>query len=348
MVDPLHISLPLYSFLETVGPYVYAADVSEKSAKVNLEVPFNNGRKSAENIELRAEVLDHNGKRVLELTDNGQVTPGGSAEFKVSGVIENPQMWEPGYPYLYRVVCSLLSGGETIDTQEIPLGIRTVRWDVKNGFYINVYHLKLHGWGLKPGSVTIQSVPVKIDNGASPELPAMPAVPLPKEHGGDAMGAGTTPQIVSQAQTGRFVKSFSYSGPTTSLHVEQDAQNGKKIYSDSDLRFSKLPAELKGGDYVQASTADKLYSAVDLMEIAVKAGTVISVAYDDRLPRPSWLTSQFKPTELSLTIDGKPMKVFQRLANGEESLTLGANAENADAKACNMYIVFICAAPGSR
>ena len=47
VVDPLHISLPLYSFLETAGPYVYATDVSEKSAKVNLEVPVNNGRKSA-------------------------------------------------------------------------------------------------------------------------------------------------------------------------------------------------------------------------------------------------------------------------------------------------------------
>ena len=59
-------------------------------------------------------------------------------------------MWEPGYPYLYRVVCSLLVSGETVDTCEIPLGIRTVRWDAETGFYINGHHLKLHGWGQKP------------------------------------------------------------------------------------------------------------------------------------------------------------------------------------------------------
>jgi beta-galactosidase len=37
-----------------------------------------------------------------------------------------------------------------VDSREIPLGIRTVRWDVNTGFYINGHHLKLHGWGQKP------------------------------------------------------------------------------------------------------------------------------------------------------------------------------------------------------
>jgi hypothetical protein len=39
------------------------------------------------------------------------------------------------------------------------------------------------------------------------------------------------------------------------------------------------------------------------------------------------------------------MKVFQRRAEHDESLTLGANTENAGAKACNMYLVFVSAAP---
>ena len=32
----------------------------------------------------------------------------------------------------------------------MPLGIRTVHWDVKTGFWINGHHLKLHGWGQSP------------------------------------------------------------------------------------------------------------------------------------------------------------------------------------------------------
>jgi len=41
-------------------------------------------------------------------------------------------------------------GGKPVDTSEVLFGIRTVRWDVNTGFWINGQHLKLHGWGQKP------------------------------------------------------------------------------------------------------------------------------------------------------------------------------------------------------
>jgi beta-galactosidase len=47
-------------------------------------------------------------------------------------------------------VCTLRVGGAAVDTAEIPLGIRAVRWDANAGFFINGQHLKLHGWGQKP------------------------------------------------------------------------------------------------------------------------------------------------------------------------------------------------------
>ena len=50
---------------------------------------------------------------------------------------------------------------------------------------------------------------------------------------------------------------------------------------------------------------------------------------------------------MSLTIDGRPMKVFQRRVDRDESLTLGANTENAGTTACNMYVVFVTAPAGS-
>src|SRR5215471_16255082 len=42
VVDPLHVSLPLYSFLKTEGPYVYSTEISDKSATVHLELPIQN------------------------------------------------------------------------------------------------------------------------------------------------------------------------------------------------------------------------------------------------------------------------------------------------------------------
>ncbi len=151
VTDPLHISLPLYSFLETVGPYVYATNISQKSATVNVEVPVENGRAFAESVAVEVKVLDEEGKTALLLRQDGQTIPAGDREdFKLSGALPNPKLWEPAYPAVYRVVVSLRVGSKTVDTSEIPLGIRTARWEAQTGFFINGHHLKLHGWGQKP------------------------------------------------------------------------------------------------------------------------------------------------------------------------------------------------------
>ncbi len=150
LTDPLHISLPLYSFLETAGPYAYATEITEKSALIGLEVPARNERMTAAEVELHAEVFDAAGRSVLNFTDKKSVAAGASIEFKFSAPLVHPRLWEPAYPHVYRVVAALRVAGETIDTSEIPLGIRHVRWDTASGFYINGQHLKLHGWGQKP------------------------------------------------------------------------------------------------------------------------------------------------------------------------------------------------------
>ena len=150
LTDPLHITLPLYSFLETAGPYAYAGDITEKHAIIGLEVPARNERTTAAEVELHAEVFDAAGRSVLNFTDKKSIAAGASVEFKFSAKLVNPLLWEPVYPHVYRVVSSLRLAGETIDSSEIPLGIRHVRWEAASGFYINGQHLKLHGWGQKP------------------------------------------------------------------------------------------------------------------------------------------------------------------------------------------------------
>ncbi len=150
VTDPLHITLPLYSFLETVGPYAYATDITPASAQVTVEVPVQNERASAQQVEVQINVIDADGKPVLTLKQSRQVAAGAKAEFKASGAVKNPRLWEPDYPHVYRVVSTLRVGGAIVDTSDVPLGIRAPRWDVNEGFFINGNHLKLHGWGQKP------------------------------------------------------------------------------------------------------------------------------------------------------------------------------------------------------
>ena len=150
VTDPLHITLPLYDFLQTVGPYVYATNISEQSAGVTVEIPVENGRKTDANVTVVAEILDRDGDSVAALNQSAEIAAGAQSTAKLSFIIMHPQLWEPDYPYLYHVACSVRLGDETIDSCQVPLGIRAVHWDVHTGFWINGHHLKLHGWGQRP------------------------------------------------------------------------------------------------------------------------------------------------------------------------------------------------------
>ncbi|MFI5337351.1 MAG: sugar-binding domain-containing protein, partial [Opitutales bacterium] len=151
VTDPLHITLPLYSFLRTEGPYVYATDISADTATVHVEVPVTNGSAVERHFDLAVGVLDADGHAVLSLRQAGvALRPAAGQVFAFSGTVTAPRFWEPDYPHLYHVVLTLSDGGAVIDRTEVPLGIRVVRWDPLAGFFINGRHVKLHGWGQKP------------------------------------------------------------------------------------------------------------------------------------------------------------------------------------------------------
>jgi len=149
VTDPLHISLPLYSFLQTAGPYAYATDISPASARIGIEVPVQNGRTSAAQVDVLAVVRDADGKSVLSFTRTQSIAPGASATFVLEGDLTPPRLWEPAYPHVYRVELKLRAGGEIIDTTEIPLGIRAAQWSLDHGFSLNGRNFKLTGWGQK-------------------------------------------------------------------------------------------------------------------------------------------------------------------------------------------------------
>jgi len=149
VTEPVYVTLPLYSFLQTEGPYVYATNVSAASARVGIEVPVENTTKAAAKRVVRAEVFDADGRSVFTRSAELALEPGQRGKVTLQETVSNPRLWEPGYPHLYRVRLALLDGEREADVTEVPLGIRAIRWDTNTGLWINGSHYKLHGWGQK-------------------------------------------------------------------------------------------------------------------------------------------------------------------------------------------------------
>ena len=117
VTDALHFDLPLYSFLQTEGPYAYATGITEKSAQIGLEIPVRNDGQTAADGEIRAELLDADGKSVWREAVRVVLPAGGYAKVKLGSVYVN----RPGE-------ATLLQAAPPLTYAAIKLNIRAGRW----------------------------------------------------------------------------------------------------------------------------------------------------------------------------------------------------------------------------
>jgi beta-galactosidase len=128
-LDPVHIA--------HWGTYVTTPEVSEQSASVSIKTKVS----SAAPVDLTTIIQDAAGREVTRATQKRVADAEVSQTLKISA----PVLWSDERPYLYKVISQLTQGGRVMDRYETPLGIRTFRFDVEQGFFLNGKRLKIRG-----------------------------------------------------------------------------------------------------------------------------------------------------------------------------------------------------------
>jgi len=262
----------------------------------------------------------------------------GRVDFELNG----PGLWRGGYN----------SGRlDSINHPWLDLEAGVNRVAVRTLRTAGTLTLRASAAGLPPVVSSVEIRPFRTEGGASSQLPQVfsPKLPsmVPEHPAFDSSSTAATAAAASKAKwVGRFTKTFNYSGPSFAIvHVEALAREGRNAYVDRESPLPKLPFFLEGADWVQGADTEALYHAVDLMQLEVDAGTVVTIAHDRRLPPPPWLTSQFRDTGLMLRVNGHDLGLFSREAPAGESLTLGPNCEDPSIKSAAMYLVFVAQRP---
>ena len=127
------------------GLFVHA-DVNGKNATVNVETSVENKNLNPSNCIVYAYITDRNGKFIgktaeqkLTLKVNEKLT----TKQKIS--VSNPRLWSLEDPYLYKVYAVVKENGKEIHREQARLGIRTIKFDAKKGFFLNGKHIKIKG-----------------------------------------------------------------------------------------------------------------------------------------------------------------------------------------------------------
>lgn len=138
------------------GVFISQKDVSENSAKIDIQVKLDNKYKDNQHVRLENSIFKHNGDLQLRHSTNEILNPSGTKTFTHSLTINQPHLWQGlDDPYLYKVVTRLIADNKVIDEVIQPLGVRTIEVKAAEGVYLNGKKIPMYGvcrhqdwWGI--------------------------------------------------------------------------------------------------------------------------------------------------------------------------------------------------------
>ncbi|WP_163711338.1 beta-galactosidase GalB [Mangrovibacterium lignilyticum] len=137
------------------GTFVRTSDISNESAKLDLEVKIENSSEKDIETKLITRIyeLDENGKRKEAVVGGFEpqtlsVVAGEQAKAETSTIFKNPKLWGPRptqQPNLYVAVTELYENEKLIDQYETRFGIRDVKFAPNQGVLVNGELINIHG-----------------------------------------------------------------------------------------------------------------------------------------------------------------------------------------------------------
>jgi beta-galactosidase len=133
------------------GTYVTTPEVNASSATIKAQVTVNNESDSTSNASVENQIYELNadgnkGEPVGSATTNAlQIAAHSSQQFEAEMNVPKPKLWSPESPQRYVMVTTIGQNGQCVDTYETPFGIRTIKFDANNGFFLNGQHVRING-----------------------------------------------------------------------------------------------------------------------------------------------------------------------------------------------------------
>ena len=127
------------------GTYV-RAEIKDSMAQINLGSEVRNDSDRAQQIKVVWQLLDssHHAAGSTE-SQEFNLPPGEVHVFEGQTTLRDPSLWSVERPNLYQAVATVRRNGDIVDKEQTVFGIRTLRFDSSEGFFLNGNHVKIKG-----------------------------------------------------------------------------------------------------------------------------------------------------------------------------------------------------------
>lgn len=120
------------------GLFVSFGQISKKSAEVRLDAHIRNLSDKSFSGKVAYQLFDKDNRLVCQADKSFSVSKGKARKTSLTLTVENPELWEPDSPYLYQLhVLIKDKSGQTVDGYRRRIGIRSIEFKGKDGFWLN-------------------------------------------------------------------------------------------------------------------------------------------------------------------------------------------------------------------
>ncbi len=127
------------------GLFVHST-VNGKNTDVTIETEVENKNFNPSDCVVYSYITDRKGKQIAKTNEQKiSLSVNQKSTVKQKLTITNADLWSLENPYLYKVVSVVKQGNQIIDKRKSNFGIRTLRFDANEGFFLNGKHIKIQG-----------------------------------------------------------------------------------------------------------------------------------------------------------------------------------------------------------
>ncbi|MEK4064199.1 MULTISPECIES: beta-galactosidase GalA [Paenibacillus] len=127
------------------GTYVTTPEVTKEQAMVNIRTRIRNDYTEGLPVSLRTVIYDGAGLQVCVKMEDAYADWYTETELEQIFEVEQPMLWCPESPYLYKAESTVIYEGKELDRYETVFGIRSIRFDADEGFFLNEEPLLIKG-----------------------------------------------------------------------------------------------------------------------------------------------------------------------------------------------------------
>jgi beta-galactosidase len=139
LIDTARVHVP------TWGTYVTTPKADANGSEIKVVLQVQNDGKTTADAAVRTVLLDPAGTEVAHQETPAHLAPGAVSSTTQDFSLASAHLWSCDDPALYKAVTTISVDGNAVDSVTTRFGIRTIKFTVDRGFFLNGRHVQIKG-----------------------------------------------------------------------------------------------------------------------------------------------------------------------------------------------------------